>query len=54
MGAEGLYRVSYTGTKDLIEHYIDEVVYQLDSLSQTDIPGTCMVANAPTFITSII
>lgn len=39
MGSEKLYHISYTGTKDLIEHYIDEVVYQLHTLSTTDIPG---------------
>ena len=39
MGNESLYRVSYTGTKDLIVQYIEEVVYQLEHLSQTSIPG---------------
>ena len=39
MGNPRLYEKCRTGTKKLIEEYIDEVVYQLKSLSASDIPG---------------
>lgn len=43
MGNERLYSVSYCGTKHLIEEYIDEVVYQLDLWSQSDIEGASFI-----------
>jgi predicted acylesterase/phospholipase RssA len=39
MGNEKLYQRSLHGTKDLIEQYVDEVVYQLNYISVEDVPG---------------
>eukprot|EP00045_Choanoeca_perplexa_P007039 m.61834 g.61834 ORF g.61834 m.61834 type:complete len:584 (+) comp13903_c0_seq10:1305-3056(+) len=38
MGNEKLYQHCFHGTKDLIEQYVDEVVYQLNYISVEDVP----------------
>eukprot|EP01147_Barroeca_monosierra_P004047 gene4047-8439_t len=39
MGNPKLFECCYEGTKDLIEQYVDEVVYQINYLMQINIPG---------------
>lgn len=46
MGNSVLYRRCHVGTKDLIEKYIDEVVYDLNYLSSVEIP--CMTPQEKT------
>lgn len=39
MGNPALYQVCHTGTKKLIQQYVDEVVYQLNYVADADVPG---------------
>ena len=39
MGNPRLFEKCYDGTKDLIEQYVDEVVYQINYLTDTNVPG---------------
>jgi TAG lipase/steryl ester hydrolase/phospholipase A2/LPA acyltransferase len=49
MGKAKLFEKCHVGTKDLIEQYIDEVVYDLNYLSTVEVPGMSSQVDAPPY-----